>query len=595
MVHTNSPQPPSGQSLMCIVYHDVKLPLYRKRQLKLHLQQIFSYARFFTDICNLADYLDHEFIVNKLVIIVNGDHAKYLCETVENEKVSLQDPLVYELQFNQPFTTALSNDRRLQDVGALIAKISEDMNQYKPIENPVDPSTNESDIQDETFPFGVHEFLGEQKSFCCLHREELRFVLFQSFIEVLLGMQIDEKEALLRMWISCREDLTHRNDTVYQNQVTDIKKTYDPKNPVHTYTKSSFFFRTVNQAFRCENIERIFDFQPFISHMHRQLCDLSSQQPSTSHSDTNVVRRGKKLSKTVLQQLEDNKGKLISMNGFLSTTTSSKIADLFSGRGTNSEGYQSVVFEMDIGERTNTRRPYADISKVSQFQTEQEVLFFMGFVWHIREVEKQSGDRWKIKLKLSNNIDEHLTTRFSECTNQCTFFTLGKILHELGEYKNAIRFYQRMLKITSKDSEKKTCADIHFHIAMSALEDKSFDTVLNHLDKAEQLLNELPQSNDQESQLLVRILINKGLVHQQNKDYDDAESLFNEALKHGASSDKARIHFYLGDLYFCKDDFQKAHCNYLLASHLVKDPLLKNDIDKRLQTLNQMSVISSDN
>jgi hypothetical protein len=104
--------------------------------------------------------------------------------------------------------------------------------------------------------------------------------------------------------------------------------------------------------------------------MHQRLNTLHNEQRSETNCLQNVFSRGKKLSTSVLQQLEDNKKKLISMNGFLSTTKTDNVANMFAGTETNIEGYQSVSFEMYIDGTINTQRPYADITEESEIPDE---------------------------------------------------------------------------------------------------------------------------------------------------------------------------------------------------------------------------------
>jgi hypothetical protein len=151
MVHTS--QLPVGHDLMCIVYRDNKLPLHHYRQLKLHLERRFYYICIFTDILELAQYLEQTFIINKLIIIVSGDQAQSVCGTIENDKESIHDPFLYELQFDKkPFKSDLSNDRRFQSIDGLIKKIDDDIKDH------VFTDKNESDSQQEAFLFGENSY-----------------------------------------------------------------------------------------------------------------------------------------------------------------------------------------------------------------------------------------------------------------------------------------------------------------------------------------------------------------------------------------------------------------------------------------------------
>jgi hypothetical protein len=65
-----------------------------------------------------------------------------------------------------------------------------------------------------------------------------------------------------------------------------------------------------------------------------------------------------------------NKGNLVSMNSFLSTTTDRHVARMFSGDGAveNSEIYVSVLYEITI---------YTRLYHLVSFDDEAEVLFFV--------------------------------------------------------------------------------------------------------------------------------------------------------------------------------------------------------------------------
>ena len=90
---------------------------------------------------------------------------------------------------------------------------------------------------------------------------------------------------------------------------------------------------------------------------------------------------------------------------------------------------------------TEIKRPYADISEESAINDEDEVLFFMGFVWCIKSVDKIDENNWEILLKPSFDVNLPMTNQ----GNDSTCFTLGPILHELSECTEAIHFYNRIV------------------------------------------------------------------------------------------------------------------------------------------------------
>ncbi|CAF4723173.1 unnamed protein product, partial [Rotaria sp. Silwood2] len=243
------------------------------------------------------------------------------------------------------------------------------------------------------------------------------------------------------------------------------------------------------------------------------------------------------------------------MKGFLSTTTNSDVANMFADPNNIVMGNESVIFEMhlddtQLNEMIRMKRPYANISMESDHGDENEVLFFMGFVWCIKSVEPTSDNNWKVELELSADIASQMSNHFKEWKSESTYFTLGKILHELGEYTNAINFYKRMFTESSNLLER-TRASIYHHIAKSEYANGSYQSTYDNLEQAEKILENISKSND-EINLHFRsiyaedaepspmcITMNMGLVHRQMNNYEQARHLFNEALqKHGSTTDK---------------------------------------------------------
>ncbi|CAF4465020.1 unnamed protein product [Adineta steineri] len=101
-------------------------------------------------------------------------------------------------------------------------------------------------------------------------------------------------------------------------------------------------------------------------------------------SSITKVYRGKVLPSSILQQLIDNEHGLISMNGFLSTTALSEIADIYSSIEEKiNEGYIRVRFILIID---TIKQPYAYIGDCSAVTDEREILFSLGTIWRIESI-----------------------------------------------------------------------------------------------------------------------------------------------------------------------------------------------------------------
>ncbi|CAF1042562.1 unnamed protein product [Didymodactylos carnosus] len=146
--------------------------------------------------------------------------------------------------------------------------------------------------------------------------------------------------------------------------------------------------------------------------------------------------------------------KLLSFNGFLSTSVNSTVAIKFAKR--KSTLSVPVLFEIVINyyySRLSTRA-YADISQISKFKIEQEILFDIGNVFRIdRSAFDQHLSIWKLRLILRSTNEqslqqfvEHVRNEVGQ-TNPITMF--GELLRRMGEYNKAESHYLRLLSDSS--------------------------------------------------------------------------------------------------------------------------------------------------
>ncbi len=87
--------------------------------------------------------------------------------------------------------------------------------------------------------------------------------------------------------------------------------------------------------------------------------------------------RGQILSVNEIEQLRANVHKLITMNGFCSTSRNREIAVKFS---------KNVLFDIEVDLNKHPALIFADISSSSQFDEEEEVLFDLVTVFRIEKV-----------------------------------------------------------------------------------------------------------------------------------------------------------------------------------------------------------------
>ena len=105
------------------------------------------------------------------------------------------------------------------------------------------------------------------------------------------------------------------------------------------------------------------------------------------HHDTIAVYRGQLISRTDFEFLCQLQNKIISIHGFLSTTTSFQIAHCFLNAWTTGKDMVPVIFCIQVNQALDYIRPYGDISQFSVFPDEEEILFCMGSIFRVGNIE----------------------------------------------------------------------------------------------------------------------------------------------------------------------------------------------------------------
>ncbi|CAF4280761.1 unnamed protein product, partial [Rotaria sp. Silwood2] len=397
-----------------------------------------------------------------------------------------------------------------------------------------------------------------------------RFLCFLTMMDILLRMSHDPK-GQAEMWIFCHK--IYKKNGAQLEHIDKLRKTYKACEAIKHYTGNSCLSRTVNQVCRTEDFQHIFKFRVYITDLHRQLDEYGSQQEQDGIKlSITKVYRGKPLSGSVLQQLIDNKGCLISINGFLSTTFDSDVVGVYAGDEQIADGYRRAKFQLQI--RKKIRQPYAYIGNCSTKEDELEVLFSIGTIWRIESV-KDDEDPCTIELTSCDDLDSELMELLEKYTGDgCTLLSLGDILWELGEDLEAECFYQKMLEESTLSNE--LLRALHYRIGMIRFNRKDYAIALVNLKKLESLfessnkeLNKVGSSHplymSDNRPPFVTIYDNMGIMLENDDKFDDAIKYYKQALEEkGSSSELATVHNNLGLLYFHLSVYDEAQ------THLAK-------------------------
>ncbi|CAF3759215.1 unnamed protein product [Adineta steineri] len=164
-----------------------------------------------------------------------------------------------------------------------------------------------------------------------------QFVFSQLLINCLLRLTSNEmdKNELIDYYKK-----KYEGNHVELANLNEFQKDYLPEKALWWYTRESFFYKTLNAALRKQTIDMMFLYRSYISDIHRQLQHHQARCPIQ-------VYRSQLMSNRELNYLQQQKGRLVSVNSFLSTSTDREVADIYTGGTTQDNNLERVLFEID--------------------------------------------------------------------------------------------------------------------------------------------------------------------------------------------------------------------------------------------------------
>ena len=194
-----------------------------------------------------------------------------------------------------------------------------------------------------------------------------------------------------------------------QHFLTDIEKfelDYTSKQSIQWYTRDTFFYRVLNKILRSGDFQMINKCQPIIRNLHRQIALLHRKHYQRDIvQSSKIYYRGTSLSENDLNKLTI--GDLITFNSFLSASLSENVAMSFA---------DNAVFKIEVNNRTGLHAIFHRISDLSQFNDEEEVLFSIGNVFRVEQIQRcKKRSIWEIKLVLQKKLQFR-----SNCQTQST-------------------------------------------------------------------------------------------------------------------------------------------------------------------------------
>ena len=243
--------------------------------------------------------------------------------------------------------------------------------------------------------------------------------------------------------------------------------TYNSSDAINWYTKSGFLYNIVNRVLRTEDIRALYIFRYFILDLSVCLKEMTAATRAL-HNAPFRCYRGSIMSREEIKQLHVNM--LVATNTFWSSSRDSNVAKIFAGidpiTGTSpgrsrKDKRQHVLFEIEIDFTHSPELIVADVSHLSAYTEENEMLFDIGTPLFItNKIYDKKHRVWHIFMTSTSEIDilkhnyiSHIHRRLSYTDGPMLYGNL--LTGILCEFKEAIIYFQRLLRILPINDENR--------------------------------------------------------------------------------------------------------------------------------------------
>jgi tetratricopeptide (TPR) repeat protein len=347
----------------------------------------------------------------------------------------------------------------------------------------------------------------------------------QLLTEILLEMNY-EKAAKSEFIELCR---THYHDNKVQlHRINDFERDYELHPALWWYIKESFIVSMLSSALRMQNIEIIIKMGFYIKDLHQQIKQIHSKPGETKQI---ITYRGQVMANVEFEKLKNNIGCLIAFNSFLSTTTTSAEALLYTEYAQMDPRLTGIIFQMKIDPSISTI-PFVSLSDINDIPfCENEILFSMHTVFRTGAIEPITSSLWSVDLTLTSDTDDQLQGLAERLRKEIEgpnpLHRLGKLLIKMGEFDKAEQIFKTLLETTS-NVDLEQVASFYNQFGYICKEKGNFTNALIYHQKALEIHQKISSLNHS---VLANIYNNIGEVHRLTGNYSTALSYHQKTLK----------------------------------------------------------------
>ena len=268
------------------------------------------------------------------------------------------------------------------------------------------------------------------------------FFGFNFFHDVILDLSRNEL-AKEQMIDTCR--YYYRNNLEQLQLIDEFEQDYESDEAIRWYLTKSFLRKMINKALKMKDIDLLYKLRYFIGNLFENLAD-QHQQIIESGKETFMFYQEIKLPKNKFEKLKENKGKLISMKGFLTITDphlSSSVSTTKTTRQTTNLVTVLFQIECNLYELGNN----FIFTNINECSIQDDILFDLNATFRLENIEKYE-EIWIIKMIAISQGRTILEKYIDDTRRQMEILSLpiifGRLMIDMSQWDQSRNYFEHL-------------------------------------------------------------------------------------------------------------------------------------------------------
>lgn len=404
-------------------------------------------------------------------------------------------------------------------------------------------------------------------------------MLINNLLRLESNNELDRREFLS----VCKKEW--KNKKFQTNLIEEFRDTYTAERALWWYTREGFFAHMLDRILRSttEYFEAFLFSRLFIQDIHAQLMKYQSTSPVR-------VYFGQLMWLHEIDYLRNSRSKYVATNTFWLTNTNEGYTVNLLKNLKKKEPELMVMFSIDADPTIARGKPFADIGKCCHFHSEGEILFMIGSVFRLINIEI-INQIYYVRLELcEDNLEFYQSLQIADenlsINTKIDLRIFGDILYRMEQYDLAERTYQQLLhRLSSNDP---TYSDLYFAMGAVAKGKKEYDASMKYYEKA---LKSKTRTNPADHLGVGKIYACIGEIHRWKSNDQEALKCFEKAVDI-YTKEHADYHPHMADFYDNIASIHRRAKQYDDALAYSKKALL---VDEKLSSGNSLGGAKSHN